>query len=229
MTPSLEVLFEATPALARLAEVDRKRLARVASVRVYARGETIFKEGDPPDFCYVLARGRVKVFKRTPDGKDVLLEVLGPGDPFGAVSVYEGRPCPATASALETSTCVLVPRRSLFDLIERHPALVRGLLPGLTRRFVDLAGRMAELTGGRVELRLASLLLRLAGEKGRPDFGGVFVPVALSRRELADMTGTTTETCIRIMSRWGRQRIVETRKDGFVIRDIEALAEVSTA
>ena len=85
----------------RLAPEDRARLAAVSRVREYARNDVIFEEGSPSDCFYTIAAGRVKVAKSTPAGKDVILEVFGPGDPFGAVAVYEGKPFPASAIALE--------------------------------------------------------------------------------------------------------------------------------
>jgi CRP-like cAMP-binding protein len=227
MPQTPEDLLRTTPVFRRLAAEDRARLAAVSRVREYARNDVIFEEGTPSECFYTIAAGRVKITKSTPAGKDVLLEVFGPGDPFGAVAVYEGRPFPASAVAMEDTTCLQVPRQTFFDLLERHPSLVRGLLLGLTHRLIELTNRMAELTGGRVEPRFARLFLKLADESGRPDRGGVFVPLPLSRQELADMTGTTIETCIRIMSRWGKQDVVRTEKDGFVVVDRKALEILS--
>ena len=85
-----------------------------------------------------------------------------------------------------------------------------------------LTNRLVELTGGRVEPRFARLFLKLAGEVGGPARGGTFI-MPLSRQELADLTGTTIETAIRIMSRWGKQRTVVTEKDGFLLLDAKAL------
>jgi len=198
---------------------DRRRLAGVAHLRAYRRGETVFAEGDTPETISIVVQGRVKVSKATRAGKDVLLEIFGAGDPIGAVAAYEGQPYPASAVALEDSTVLLVPRQAFFTLLEQHPTLVRGMLTGLTHRLVELINRVADLTGGRVEPRFARLFIRLADEQGRQERGGVFIPVPLSRQELADMTGTTIETCIRIMSRWGKQSIVRTEKDGFVLLD----------
>lgn len=211
----------------KLGPEDRTRLAMVSRVREYARNDVIFEEGSPSDSFYTIAMGRVKISKATPSGKDVILEVFGPGDPFGAVAAYEGKPFPASAVALEDTTCLQVPRQSFFELLERHPSLVRGLLLGLTHRLIELTNRMAELTGGRVEPRFARLFLKLAEESGRPERGGVFIPLPLARQELADMTGTTIETCIRIMSRWGKQDVVRTDKDGFVVIDKKALEILS--
>jgi CRP/FNR family transcriptional regulator len=128
---------------------------------------------------------------------------------------------------LEDTDCVAIGRREFFELLEQHPSLVRGLLAGLTMRLVELTNRLAELTGGRVEPRFARLFLKLADQIGRPERGGVFLRLPLSRQELADMTGTTIETSIRIMSRWGKQGIVLTEKDGFVVvnrAELEILA-----
>jgi CRP-like cAMP-binding protein len=96
---------------------------------------------------------------------------------------------------------------------------VRGLLLGLTTRLIELTNRLAELTGGHIEPRFARLFLKLTDAMGRdqPEGQGMFIPLALSRQELADMTGTTVETCIRIMSRWGNDGVVRTEKDGFVV------------
>jgi CRP-like cAMP-binding protein len=77
--------------------------------------------------------------------------------------------------------------------------------------------------------RASLAFLKLAQEQGRPERGGVFVPVSLSRQELADMTGTTIETSIRIMSRWGKHHIVRTEKDGFVVLDSHELEILSLA
>jgi CRP-like cAMP-binding protein len=228
MSPAASAdLLRTVPVFRTLTAEDRERVLAVSRVVTYDRGATIFAEGDPPDFFYVVTAGRAKVFKRMPSGKDVILEIFGTGDPLGAVAVYEGRPFPASAVALEPATCVVIPRRPFFEMLETHPSLVRGLLLGLTQRLVELTGRLAELTGGRVEPRFARLFLKLASEKGQAVPEGLFVPLPLSRQELADLTGTTIETAIRIMSRWGKQQIVRTERDGFVIlkrSELETLA-----
>jgi CRP-like cAMP-binding protein len=223
MAPSLDDSLSGSLLFKRLSADDRARLAQHARVRSYARGETIFSEGDPSDFFYDITSGRVKIFKMTPAGKDVILEIFGAGDPLGAVAAYMGRPFPASAVALEDTTCLLIARTAFFALIEQHPSLVRGLLLGLTVRLVELTNRLAELTGGRVESRFARFFLKLADNSGRPGRGGLFIAMPLSRQELADLTGTTIETAIRIMSRWGKQNIVHTDKDGFVVLDRSAL------
>ena len=98
---------------------------------------------------------------------------------------------------------------------------------GLTQRLVELTNRLTELSGGRVEARIARLFLKLGENMGRAGRDGMVIPMPLSRQELADLTGTTIETCIRIMSRWGKEEIVRTEKDGFVILDRATLEELA--
>jgi CRP/FNR family transcriptional regulator len=225
-TDDVEALLRATPVFRRLTPEDRATVARASTVRRYQKGATIFEQGMPSDAFFTIAAGRVKISKMLTTGKDLIIEVFGTGDPLGAVAAYDGRPFPASAIALEDTTCVVIPRAVFFRLLEEHPSLVRGLMLGLTARLVELTNRLAEFSGGRIEPRVARLFLKLAREMGREERGGLFIPLALSRQELADLTGTTIETCIRIMSRWGKQDIVRTEKDGFVVVGVKALETI---
>jgi CRP-like cAMP-binding protein len=227
MPAPLEEVLRRTIIFRRLSPEDRQRLASVSSVRDFEKGATLFNEGDASDSLYTVIEGHVKVFKTTARGTDVILEIFGPGDPVGAVAVYESRPYPASAVALEPTRCLLIPRQAFFSLLETHPTLVRGLLVGLTHRLGELTNRLTELSGGRVEPRLARFFLKLADDIGQHREGGTFIPLALSRQELADMIGTTIETSIRIMSRWGKQDVVRTEKDGFLVVDRSALEAVA--
>jgi CRP/FNR family transcriptional regulator len=220
-------LLARLPLFHRVDPVDRARIAAAGRLQAYERGDEIFGEGDDPGAFVTILEGRAKVYKRLPSGKEIILQLFGPGDPLGAVAVYETRPYPASAQALERTTCLLVPRPAFFAILEQSPSLVRGLLSGLTLRLIELTDRLTELTGTGVEARFARLFLKLADQLGQPRSGGEFVPLALSRQELADLTGTTVETCIRIMSRWGRDQLLATERDGFVLINRRVLEELA--
>jgi len=211
----------------RLSAEDRRRLAEVSTLRQYARGDEIFAEGDAAAAFFVVVQGRVKVVKSTPTGREVLLEIFGPGDPLGAVVAYEGKPFPATARALEPTRCVVTPRETFFRLLAEHPSLVRGLLSGLTLRLIELTNRLAAVSGARVEERVARLFLQKLDELGRPEGGGQLLPLPLTRQEVADLAGTTIETAIRVMSRWSKAQLVLTRDDGFLVLDRAALERMA--
>jgi CRP/FNR family transcriptional regulator, nitrogen oxide reductase regulator len=221
------VPFDAIPVLATLKAEDRAALAPLCQLQAFEKGETIFEEGDPAEKIYFLFVGRAKIVKSTP-GRDLIIEILGPGEPVGTVAAFERRPFPATAIAIEACGVVAIPEREFFSLIERRPEITRRLLAGLTLRLMTLNKRLADMTGS-VEYRAARLFTTLAERMGRREKDGVSIPLALSRQEIADLVGTTVETAIRVMSRWQKEGLVETDKSGFFIRDPGALSQIAPA
>ncbi len=218
--------FDAIPVLALLKPDDRAALAPLCELTAYEKGVAIFQEGDSAERIHFLFVGKVKIVKAGPE-RDLILEILGPGEPVGAVAAFERQPFPATAIALEPSGTISIPERRFFELIERRPEITRRLLAGLTLRLMAVNRRMADMTGS-VEYRAARLFRTLSQRIGqaRPA-GGVFIPLALSRQDIADLAGTTIETAIRVMSRWQKEGIVETDKQGFLIRDAARLAAIA--
>lgn len=223
----VETVLATLPIFRGLSVEDRARIAAVGRMQRYPKGAQVFSEGDAADVYHTVVHGRMKIFKSTPAGKEVILTIIGAGEPLGAVAVYREMPYPATAEALEDSLCLSIPKNEFFRLLEESPSLTRGLLGSLTLRLTELTGRLASLAGSRVEARFARLYLKLSQDTGRPHADGVFIPMRLSRQELADLTGTTIETCIRIMSRWNKEGVVLTEKDGFVVRDAEILRQLA--
>jgi len=225
--PEVQDLLLEVALYRRLSEKDREHLAAAATVERFDKGEAVFHEGDPAQDFFTLVRGRVKVFKVMSNGRVVILEILGPSDPVGAVAVYEEFAYPATAEAMEETLCIRIPKGPFFRLLESRPSLARGLLKAMTHRIVVLANRFADHAAGKVETRFARLFLKLATEMGQAGEEGVFIPMTLSRQELADLMGTTVETSIRIMSRWGKEGVVQTEKSGFLVTDRQALEQIS--
>jgi len=214
------------PLFQSLTSEERESLRPLVRIRSYREGEEIFREGEAATTFHFVLGGRIKIVKAAAAGRDVILEIFGPGDPVGAIAAYEERDFPATAVALESASLLSVPRREFFALLARNPMLARGLLLGLTRRMVTLTRKLAERSS-RVEYRIARMFLTLADRVGRNSADGIGIPVALSRQEIADMVGTTQETAIRIMSRWGKEGLVLTGESGFLIPDRDALARIS--
>jgi CRP/FNR family transcriptional regulator, nitrogen oxide reductase regulator len=216
--------FNAIPMLAALRKEDRELVAPLCRMRGYDKGERVFTEGEPADRIHFVHIGRVKIVKAA-GGRDVILEILGPGEPVGAVAVFERRPFPASAVTLEPSGILSIPEREFFALLEKRPEMMRHLLAGLTYRLIMVNKRLADMTGS-AEHRAARLFLTLAERAGVKNEGGVHIPLALSRQEIADLIGTTLETAIRLMSRWQKDGLVLTEKSGFTVPDAAALLAV---
>ena len=217
--------FDAIPLLAGLRKADREAVAPLCRIRGFEKGETIFREGDPADRIHFVYLGRVKIVKAA-GGRDVILEILGPGEPVGAVAVFERRPFPAGAVTIEPSSILSIPEREFFALIETRPEMMRSLLAGLTYRLMMVNKRLADMTGS-AEYRAARLFLTLADRVGIKKDQGLFIPLPLSRQEIADLIGTTLETAIRLMSRWQKDEIVITEKSGFTVPDATTLRDLA--
>ena len=200
---------------------EARALSQVCRLQVCERGETIFVEGTRAKEMSFVALGTVKIVKATPT-RSVILRIVGAGSPVGIVAAWEGRPYPGTAIAIEPSTIVHVPEREFFSLTDRHPEILRQLLKLMMDRQVQMGQRVSEMTGS-VETRVAQALLDLVVSSGKAEGHGASIALALTRQEIADLAGTTVETAIRIMSRWGKEGLVLTEGDGFVIPDLSLL------
>jgi len=225
MAIQTRIPFDSIPLLATLKGEDRAAVEPLCRMRGYEKGEVIFREGESADRIHFIYAGRVKIVKAA-GSRDIIIELLGPGEPVGAVAAFERQPFPATAIAIEPSGIVSIPEPEFFQLLEKRPEMTRSLLGGLTMRLMMVNKRLADMTGS-VETRAARFFLTLAERLGTPRDEGVLIPLVLSRQELADLLGTTLETAIRLMSRWHKEEIVLTEKAGFAIPRIDVLREVS--
>ena len=166
------------------------------------------------------------MLRRATGGNRVVLALFGPGDVVGATSALGQRPADASVEAIERCEWLAVNADALLDRIGSSRELLGELLAVLTSPLVECNNCLVEAVSSRVEVRLAYLLRRLSQQIGRAENGGLLVPVRLTRQDLADMTGTRLETAIRIMSRWSKDGLLESRRDGFLIRDPKALSAV---
>lgn len=214
------------PMFRGLSPDDQRRLATLATIRDYQRGDFIWREGDPADSLTLIVRGRVKIVKHAETG-DVILEIFGEGEPVGAIAVYNYMPYPASAICLEPVTLLLLPRRDYFELLDRNPEFARAIMLELTKLVVGLTRKLEEMRGQRVETRIAQLFLTLSDRMGRETKAGVEIPIQLTRQEVADLVGTTVESAIRVLSRWGREKILITGVKRFVIPSRERLLGIA--
>lgn len=214
------------PVFRGLSPDDQRRLAALATIKDYKRGDYLWREGDAAEYLTLIFRGRVKIVRHAESG-DVILEIFGEGEPVGAIAVYNYMPYPASAICLEPVTLVLLPRRDYFELLDRHPDFARAIIRELTKLVVALARKLEEMRGQRVEVRIAQLFLTLAERMGRETKAGIEIPIQLSRQEIADLVGTTVESAIRVLSRWGRQKVLITGEKRFVIPSRDRLMEVA--
>jgi len=214
------------PMLRALPAEEHRRIGEVATLKVLRRGDALWNEGDAADALTLIVRGRIKIVRHGA-AADMILEIFGQGEPVGAVAVYNRMPYPASAVALETTTVLRVPADEYFALLDRHPELSRSLVGEMTRLYMSLTRKLAEGRTQRVEARIAQLFLSLAERMGREGEGGTEIPMELSRQEVAEIVGTTVESSIRVLSRWGREGLLITGRGRFVIPSCERLRSIA--
>ena len=215
--------LKSNPVFATLANREIEALATVTVEETHRAREYIFMEGDPARWFCVVRSGHVKVVRHSRTGKDVVLDLLGPGEVFGGVAVFEQRPYPASIQATESVVILKVPAEAMIALSERYPAITKEIALMIGRRLRAAHDSVKSLAVDPVEARVAAALVRLAEREGTRDKRGLALPFHLTRQSLADMSGTTVETTIRILSRWLKDELVQDEGGRLVLTDLEAL------
>ena len=215
----------AIPMFEGLSRKQYDELARIAEDRSYKRGQIIFSEGDEGKGFYVLIAGKVKVFKLSPEGKEQILHLLGPGEPFGEAAVFAGQPFPAHAETLEKSRAFFFPRGAFVELIKADPSLALNMLAILSRRLRRFTLLVEDLSLKEVPGRLAAYLLYLSGEKAGSDE----LRLDIAKNQLASLLGTIPETLSRVLTRMTQQGLIHVDGSRIRIMDRRGLEELAQA
>lgn len=200
-----------------------EKISDVAISKSYLKGETIFMELDEGNGFYLVAEGQVKIFKVSVSGKEQILHVFGPGEPFGEVPVFSGRRFPANAEAIQESRLLFFPRSAFLDLITSHPSLALNMLAMLSMRLRQFTQQIENLSLKEVPARLAAYLLYLSTEQEREEF----VVLGISKGQLASLLGTIPETLSRILGRMSKQGLIETEDRKIRLLNREALESLA--
>lgn len=204
------------------------RAARAARERIVKKDETLFEQGDPAERHYMVAWGRIRLDQTTPDGKNVVLRFMGPGDLIGSVAVFRNVPYPATPTAVEETRVLAWGVERMTELMRDFPALAARAMTMMGGRIAELQERLQQVSTQQVERRIAAAILRIVAQSGRKTEAGVEIPFAISRQDLAEMTGTTLHTVSRTLSAWISEGIIEGKRSSrLVIRQPHRLVEIA--
>jgi CRP-like cAMP-binding protein len=217
--------FSTLPGFRVLPEADRAELDRQTRAVEVHRGQVLFLEGEASDSVWAVAQGNVHIIKSGPEGREIVLEVIAPGELFGAIVAIDERPYPASAVAAEDGYVWRVNAGFARDLCRRYPALRSAILGEVAKRLRSAHERLRSVALERVEQRLARALLTLAEKIGVDEEGTT--ALAVTRQELADMTGTTVESAIRVTSRWQNAGVISSSRRHIHIVDGQRLQEIA--
>jgi len=206
-----------------LTDAQLEGLASIIVDKPYEKGELIFFEGTPAKGFYVVAKGHVKIYKSAPDGREAVLHVFGPGEPFGEVAVFQGGTYPAHAVTVEKSRLLFLPREALVSRIASDPTLALNMMGALSSRLRQFAGKIEALTLKETPQRLAAYLVTASELKDGADSFMLDIAKGL----LAGMLGTARETLSRALTKMADEGLVRVDGRQITILDrpsLEALA-----
>lgn len=201
-----------------------EELAMIVTDQEFKKGQTIFSEGDDGVGFYVVVTGLVKIFKLSWEGKEQILHIFGPDEPFAEVAIFIGSPYPANAEALQNSRVFFFPRQSFSDLIGKNPSLAMNMLASLSLRLKKFANMIENLSLKEVPARLAAHLLYLSEQQGKRDK----LRLNIAKTQLASLLGTIPETLSRILAKMDKQNLIGLDGPSITILDREKLEDLAS-
>lgn len=204
----------------RLTPSDRQRLAAVSRERRYAKGETLFRAGDPSDAVYVVKSGRVHLIKFLESGKASTTCVMASGDPFCCLPALDRKPYPADAVAAVESTVVQIPASAFQEMLQRNPAFLQDSLCLFCDRLRQMEHQSC-MSYGSVEQRLAQVLLTLSKKFGPT--------IPLTKQEIADMAHTTVESAIRTLTQLKKRGLLTSARGSTTIVKLDPLQHIASS
>uniref|UniRef100_A0A7C4EJK1 Crp/Fnr family transcriptional regulator n=1 Tax=Fundidesulfovibrio putealis TaxID=270496 RepID=A0A7C4EJK1_9BACT len=219
---STRAVLAKVPLFSGLSDAQLETLESNSSVLKADKGQIIFLEGAEAKGLYVLLAGQVKIFKSSAEGKEQILHMLSPGEPFAEVPMFQGTRFPANAMAVQPSTVLYTEKSVLVRLMERDASLAMAMLAALSNRLRQMASMIGQLTLREVPARLAAYLLHQAGEKEADTF-----VLDMSKGNLAGLLGSTREALSRSLARLEDQGLIAMDNRTITILDREQLAELA--
>ncbi|MFN4167959.1 MAG: Crp/Fnr family transcriptional regulator [Pannonibacter phragmitetus] len=202
-----------------MSDADLDNVLAMASVRQLPDGATAFMQGIEATEFFCLLSGRLKVIQTTPDGQQVVVRHINPGDIFGIARAMRRPDYPATATAIVDSLALAWPSNQWEAFIARSPTLALNALQTVGQRLQDAHTRILELSTEEVERRVAHAVLRLVRQAGKKTEEGILIDFPVTRQDIAEMTGTTLHTVSRVMTVWEAKGLVQSSRKRVVVVD----------
>jgi CRP-like cAMP-binding protein len=216
-------LVKSFPLFGKMADADVDHLLAQAATKRVPVGEAVFDQGEPATHFFMLLHGRLKVTQVTPDGQQIIVRVVHPGDLFGFARALQRADYPGTALAVAESIALCWPTELWPHFIDKNPHLAVTALHTIGQRLEEAHARIREMSTQEVERRVAHTVLRLVSQAGRKEADGVRIDFPISRQDIAEMTGTTLHTVSRILSAWEAKGLVEGGRQKLLVCDVAGL------
>lgn len=220
---SIRGVLESNTLLNALDEEQMRVLAESSRFAKCEKGELIWIHGETVNFFGLVAHGFVKMVRTNSSGAELTMEIIGPGQLFGVLGSLESTGCPLMAYGMTDSVILKVPKDRLMAIYEQSHQFKDKLLRKTAVRMHQKLDFMAKLSTGRADERIAAILFILAESYGEIDGTTIRLNLPLTRQQIGEMAGTTTETTIRVLSKWSQEGVIDTEKHLITILDPDVL------
>ncbi|MFU8862161.1 MAG: Crp/Fnr family transcriptional regulator [Cyclonatronaceae bacterium] len=192
----------------------------------FAAGQPIYYQGEKATLMRVVVYGAVKLIRDTEEGKEILVDMLKPGEYFGSLSTL-GEDNYSETAITQSDACILaIGNREFRSIMSSIPAVAVAVLDITAEKLNTAREQIHHLTSLSVEKRIAHILLKLSDKFGEEKEVGLLLQLPLSRNDLADMAGTSTETASRVMSRFQQEGIITSGRQWVAVQNPDALSDV---
>lgn len=219
----MDRVLSASPLFAALDDEGARALRETLVEKHVLKGQTLFEEGEPGDRLYVILDGKVKLGHSSPDGRESLMAVLGPGEMFGELSLFDPGKRAATATALTDASVLELSNEQLMPWLAGRPEVAAALLQALARRIRRTNEAMADLVFSDVPGRVAKALMDLGEKFGTVTPEGLLVTHDMTQEEIAQLVGASRETVNKALADFTQRGWVRLESRQVVILDVERL------
>lgn len=219
----MDEVLSASPLFAALDPDGARALRETLVERHIVKGQTLFHEGEPGDRLYVILDGKVKLGHTSPDGRESLMAVLGPGEMFGELSLFDPGKRAATATALTDASVLELSNEQLMPWLAGRPEVAAALLQALARRLRRTNEAMADLVFSDVPGRVAKALMDLGEKFGTVTAEGLLVTHDMTQEEIAQLVGASRETVNKALADFTQRGWLRLESRQVVILDVERL------
>jgi CRP/FNR family cyclic AMP-dependent transcriptional regulator len=222
----LASVLEKAALLSSLSREELQMLATRTVRKLFSAGELLFSEGEPCSGLHIIAKGKVRIFKTSVNGREQVLAVNGPGESVAELPVFDGGPFPASAMAVEDAEIAFISRRDFHGFCLEHPEVALKVLAVVGGRLRRLVGIIEELSFTTIRQRLIATLVKLAHSEGNTTERGVEFLLPATHQELASQLGTVRELISRNLMRLQAEGLLDVDARQIVVRDLKGLSSL---
>ncbi len=216
-------LLQGVPAFSTLGDEDLARVAEVTVPRTFQAGESVFREGDQSDTCYVVRSGHVRAVREHSAGRSLTLATLGPGDIFGELAIFDEEHRSATVEALEETEVVAILAGDMRRMLREHSDIAVKLLAALSRRLRETNERLTRQSFQTVQSRVAAVLAELVAAARSEGAGETDILITATQTDVAQLAGSSRESASRFLALLERAGIITQGRGRLTVHDPAAL------